>query len=160
MAFAKLGDNDRAWELFSIINPINHARTSDDTDIYKVEPYVIAADVYAIPPHTGRGGWTWYTGSASWMYRLILESLLGMKQEKGRLHFTPCLPADWEGFTIHYRYRETLYHITIQQLDAGSGEPVSVSVDEVLQKDNCITLVDDHTEHRVVVKVVQTTVQE
>lgn len=160
MAFAQLGDNRRAWELFSIINPINHARTSEETDTYKVEPYVIAADLYAIPPHTGRGGWTWYTGSASWMYRLILESLLGMKQEKDKLSFAPCLPDDWEGFTIHYRHRETIYHITVQQLAATTDEKGSVSVDEILQEDNCITLVDDHTDHWALVKIVQTTVQE
>jgi cyclic beta-1,2-glucan synthetase len=153
MAFAQLGDNRRAWELFSIINPINHARTSEQTDTYKVEPYVVAADVYAIPPHTGRGGWTWYTGSASWMYRLILESLLGMKQEKDKLQFTPCLPPEWEGFTLHYRHRETVYHITVQQFAANTDEVGSVSVDEVLQQDNCITLVDDHTEHWAVVRI-------
>ena len=155
MAFAQMGDTRRAWELFSIINPINHARTSEETDIYKVEPYVIAADVYAIPPHTGRGGWTWYTGSASWMYRLILESLLGMKQEKDKLSFMPCLPADWEGFTIHYRYRETVYHITVQQLGDTANEEGSVSVDEIMQKDNCITLIDDHNDHRALVKIVK-----
>jgi cellobiose phosphorylase len=124
-----------------------------------VEPYVIAADVYAIPPHTGRGGWTWYTGSASWMYRLILESLLGMKQEKNKLHFTPCLPADWKGFTIHYRYRETAYHIMVQQLADTQDEKGSVSVDDVLQMDNYITLVDDHTDHWAVVRIIRTEVK-
>jgi cellobiose phosphorylase len=79
MAFAALGDRERAWELFRMINPVNHAQSPGDINRYKVEPYVVAADVYAVPPHTGRGGWTWYTGSAGWMYRLIVESLLGLR---------------------------------------------------------------------------------
>ena len=115
MAFAELGDKQRAWELFSMINPVNHSKTPEQRDVYKVEPYVVAADVYALAPHTGRGGWTWYTGSAGWMYRFIVESLLGLKLEVDKLRFAPCLPADWKPFKVHYRYRETLYHITIQQ---------------------------------------------
>jgi hypothetical protein len=91
MAFARLGDNRRAWELFTMINPVNHARSAERAAIYKVEPYVVAADVYAVPPHTGRGGWTWYTGSAAWMYRLIVESLLGLELEVDKLRFVPCL---------------------------------------------------------------------
>jgi cyclic beta-1,2-glucan synthetase len=82
MAFAALGDSRRAWELFTMINPINHGNTAEGIQKYKVEPYVVAADVYAVEPHTGRGGWTWYTGSAAWMYRLIVESLLGLRLEK------------------------------------------------------------------------------
>src|SRR5665811_1486439 len=109
MAFARLGDNKRAWELFTMINPVNHARSSIETDIYKVEPYVVAADVYAVSPHIGRGGWTWYTGSAAWMYRLILESLLGLRLEVDKLSFFPCLPDEWRFFKLHYRYRDTFY---------------------------------------------------
>jgi cyclic beta-1,2-glucan synthetase len=159
MAFARLGDHHRAWELFGIINPINHARTIEEAATYKVEPYVIAADVYAIPPHTGRGGWTWYTGSAAWMYRLILESLLGLKRKVDTLSFTPCLPADWEGFTIHYRHRETIYHITIQQLPAGTDVEGCVSVDGALQEDKTITLINDHNEHWAEVRIVRATEQ-
>ena len=85
MAFAEMGDAERAWELFSLLNPISHAGTPEAVGVYKVEPYVVAADVYALPPHTGRGGWTWYTGSAGWMYRLIVETLLGLRLEGGRL---------------------------------------------------------------------------
>ena len=146
MAFARLGDNRRAWELFAMINPVNHARSAEETATYKVEPYVVAADVYAAPPHTGRGGWTWYTGSAAWMYRLIVESLLGLRLEVGKLRFTPCLPADWEGFKMHYRYRETVYHIAVLQTPAGNGE-MRVSVDGIEQDDKTIPLVDDHKEH-------------
>ncbi|MBN1514759.1 MAG: cyclic beta 1-2 glucan synthetase, partial [Phycisphaerae bacterium] len=105
MAFARLGDNRRAWELFTMINPVNHAMSPEAIATYKVEPYVVSADVYALSPHTGRGGWTWYTGSAGWMYRLIVESLLGLRLEVDKLHVAPCLPVDWEAFKVHYRYR-------------------------------------------------------
>ena len=83
----------RAWELFTLINPVTHGDTAEAIAVYRVEPYVVAADVYAVPPHTGRGGWTWYTGSAGWMYRLITESLLGLRLEVDKLRFAPCLPA-------------------------------------------------------------------
>jgi len=100
MALAELGDNRRAWELFTMINPISHSSAPDRIAKYKVEPYVVAADVYAVPPHTGHGGWTWYTGSAGWMYRLIMESLLGLRLEANCLHFKPCIPADWNEFNL------------------------------------------------------------
>ena len=98
MAFAALGDSARAWELTAMINPVNHARTAAGAQAYMVEPYVVAADVYALAPHTGRGGWTWYTGSAGWMYRLVVESLLGLNLEADRLRLAPCLPPEWNGF--------------------------------------------------------------
>ena len=151
MAFARLGDNRRAWELFTMINPVNHAKSADETATYKVEPYVIAADVYAVPPHTGRGGWTWYTGSAAWMYRLIMESLLGLRLEVDKLHFAPCIPADWESFKVHYRYRETVYHINL--LQSGDGSAAGVTVDGVEQHDNAIPLLDDRQEHSVEVRM-------
>jgi cyclic beta-1,2-glucan synthetase len=152
MAFAALGDRRRAWELLAMINPVNHARSPEGTATYKVEPYVVAADVYAVSPHTGRGGWTWYTGSAGWMYRLIVESLLGLRLEVDRLHVAPCLPTDWKGFTLHYRYRETLYHIRVLQDSAGNGE-TSVFVDGAEQHDKAIPLVNDRQEHSVEVKI-------
>ncbi len=152
MAFAALGDRRRAWELFAMINPINHANSPESIATYKVEPYVVAADVYALSPHTGRGGWTWYTGSAGWMYRLIVESLLGLKLEVDKLRLAPCLPADWKGFTLHYRYRETVYHITVLQTRDGNGE-MSVTVDGVDRHDKVIPLVDDRQEHSVEVKI-------
>jgi len=152
MAFAALGDRERAWELLAMINPLNHARSPEAIAIYKAEPYVVAADVYAVPPHTGRGGWTWYTGSAAWMYRLIVESLLGLKLEVDKLRFTPCLPTDWPGFTMHYRYRETVYHITIKRPPAEDGG-TRVTVDGVGQPDNTIPLIDDHQEHYVEVNI-------
>jgi cellobiose phosphorylase len=135
-----------------MINPVNHARSPEGTATYKVEPYVVAADVYAVSPHTGRGGWTWYTGSAGWMYRLIVESLLGLRLEVDKLRVAPCLPADWKGFTLHYRYRETLYHIAVVQVRGENGE-TSVTVDGVEQHDKTIPLVDDRQEHSVEVKI-------
>ncbi len=156
MAFAAMGDRERAWELTTMMNPVNHARTPEGVATYKVEPYVIAADVYAMAPHTGRGGWSWYTGSAGWMYRLIVESLLGVTLEKDRLRFTPCLPADWTAFTMRYRYRETTYDIAVRQTLAGAGAAVDatdVTVDGVVQIDGLVHLVDDHAEHRVVIEV-------
>ena len=152
MAFARLGENQRAWELFELINPINHARSPEETNIYKVEPYVLAADVYAVAPHTGRGGWTWYTGSAAWMYRLIVESLLGLKLEVDTLRITPCLPAGWKECSIRYRYRETFYHIKISQTETGTGA-IQVTIDGVEREDWSIPLIDDHREHVVEVRI-------
>jgi len=151
MAFAALGDSRRAWELTSMINPLNHAGSAAAIATYKVEPYVVAADVYAVPPHTGRGGWTWYTGSAAWMYRLIVESILGLRLEVDKLHFAPCVPADWDAFKVHYRYRETVYHIAVERR-AGTGE-MGVTVDGVVQRDKAIPLVNDLQEHSVEVRL-------
>jgi len=152
MAFAALGDRKRAWELMSLINPVNHGRSAKGVAIYKVEPYVVAADVYAIGAHQGRGGWTWYTGSAGWMYRLILESLLGLRLEENRLHLSPCVPAAWPGFTVRYRYRETLHRIVVSRAP-GASEPsdavIAVRVDGVAQDDLTIPLFADRIDHEV-----------
>ena len=126
MAFAALGDEKRAWELLNIINPIHHSDSPKSAELYKVEPYVLAADVYGVEPHTGRGGWTWYTGSAGWMYRMIIESLLGLKLTVNKLSFTPCMAADWQEFTVHYRYRETVYHIVVKRAQAGQNNTVVI----------------------------------
>lgn len=152
MAFAALGDSARAWELFEMINPVNHASSEAAIATYKVEPYVVAADVYAVAPHIGRGGWTWYTGSAGWMYRLIVESLLGLKRDGDKLRFAPCLPADWETFRLHYRFRETSYHISVFQ-HHDENNTISVTVDGVAQQDEIIPLVDDRKEHAVEVRI-------
>jgi len=146
MAFAALGDSRRAWELLAMINPVNHSGSPEGIATYKVEPYVVAADVYALSPHEGRGGWTWYTGSAGWMYRLIVESLLGIRLEVDKLRFDPCLPADWKAFKVYYRYRETVYEIDVLQRFDGKGE-TSVTVDGVPQPDRAIPLVDDRRNH-------------
>ncbi len=147
IAFAKLGDKKRAWELLNMINPINHGKTAETIATYKVEPYVLAADVYARAPHAGRGGWTWYTGSAGWMYRLIVESFLGLQREADKLKFVPCIPEEWESFKLHYRYINTVYHITVIQ-KIGIEEMI-VAVDGMEQNTKTITLIDDDVEHHV-----------
>jgi cyclic beta-1,2-glucan synthetase len=152
MAFAECGDVDRAWDVWHLINPIAHALSPSTTDTYKVEPYVVAADVYAVAPHVGRGGWTWYTGSAAWMYRLIVESLLGLSREGACLRIAPCVPADWSAFTVHYRYGETVYHITVHQTPPGGGEP-RVSLDGRDEPGMLVPLVDDREGHTVEVWV-------
>jgi cyclic beta-1,2-glucan synthetase len=154
MAFAVLGENERAWELLAMINPVSHGLSADGIATYKVEPYVVAADVYALAPHVGRGGWSWYTGSSGWMYRLVLESLLGLRLDGARLHLAPCVPAGWQGFKIHYRYRETPYHIAVSQARVdgeAAGRVTSVMVDGVEQHDKTIPLVDDRRDHSVAV---------
>jgi cyclic beta-1,2-glucan synthetase len=152
MAFAAMGDAKRAWELFKLIDPVTHAETAEAIALYRVEPYVVAADVYAVPPHTGRGGWTWYTGSAGWMYRLVIESLLGIHLEIDKLRFTPCIPVDWPSFKIHYRFRETVYHITIT--NRGPGSTVQrVLVDGRDQPEKCIQLIDDGSAHQADVEI-------
>lgn len=146
MAFAHRGDATRAWELARMINPIHHAQDAEATAIYKVEPYVLAADVYGVAPHVGRGGWTWYTGSAGWMYRLLTESLLGLQRLGDELLLTPCLPADWPGYTLRYRFGASLYAIQVSQHDAG---PMRVEVDGVALPGPRIPLVDDGSVHHV-----------
>ncbi len=152
MAFAALGDAARAWELFTMIDPVNHAKSPDAIAVYKTEPYVVASDVYALAPHTGRGGWTWYTGSAGWMYRFILESLLGLRREADKLHFAPCVPANWTSFQVHYRYRETVYHITVLQTSGADRVP-RLTIDGIGLPGAEILLIDDRKEHVVEVRV-------
>jgi cyclic beta-1,2-glucan synthetase len=152
MAFAALGDAPRAWQLMDLINPLHHGRTAAEVATYKVEPYVVAADVYSVAPHTGRGGWSWYTGSAGWMYRLIIESLLGLRlqfDERGaRLRLHPCIPADWPGYRISYRHRKTLYDIEV-----GWGDVAAVNVDGVPCADGTVALLDDGGTHAVRVSI-------
>nr|MDQ3368144.1 cyclic beta 1-2 glucan synthetase [Myxococcota bacterium] len=152
MAFAAAGQTERAWELFRLINPVHHGSDPATIATYRVEPYVVAADVYTNPQHAGRGGWTWYTGSAGWMYRLILESLLGIKLEVDRLRVEPLLPVGWQGFDVHYRHRETVHHIHVKSV--GGGRTVHrVECDGVEQPDHTIPLRDDHQEHWAVVEL-------
>ena len=140
MAVALLGENERAWQLFNLLNPVNHGATADKIKTYRVEPYVVAADLYSVPPHTGRGGWTWYTGSAGWMYRLLTETLLGLRLEGEQLRLTPKIPSHWNSFIIHYRFRRTQYHITIIK---ASGKSDSTQT---------IQMVDDGQEHSLELK--------
>ena len=138
-----------------MINPVNHGRSAQTVAIYKVEPYVVAADVYAVAPHTGRGGWTWYTGSAGWMYRLIVESLLGLRLEADKLHIAPCLPAAWNEYKLTYRYRATEYRIVVRRSEAAEEQTdkTSVTLDGASQATGYIVLIDDGRPHEVDVHV-------
>ncbi|PTD96572.1 cyclic beta 1-2 glucan synthetase [Pseudothauera lacus] len=157
MAFAALGERERAWELMDLINPVNHGSSSTAIETYKLEPYVVAADVYALRPHVGRGGWSWYTGSAGWMYRLVLESLLGLTLEEGnRLRLAPCLPPDWQTMRIDYRYQDTVYRIAVVQTRVTGGNqrrPPRMIVDGTPQHDCLIGLIDDRLDHLVEVSM-------
>jgi cyclic beta-1,2-glucan synthetase len=153
MAFALMGDHPRAWELFNLLNPVRHGESADQIAIYQAEPYVVAADVYAVAPHTGRGGWTWYTGSAAWMYRLLVETLLGVNLEGDQLRLTPLLPDAWNTFKIHYRYRQTVYHITVSRIAADTTQNSYLSVDGREIPGNVLPLQDDHQEHDVELRV-------
>lgn len=159
MAFAMLGDRERAWELFAMLNPVNHGSTPARIERYKVEPYVMGADIYGAEPHTGRGGWTWYTGAAGWMYRLTVETLLGLHLEVDRLRIAPCVPAHWQSYKIHYRYHETVYHIIVKRLGETFAQVIRVTVDGTVmhgggvegiwQPQGIIPLVNDRREHHV-----------
>jgi cellobiose phosphorylase len=153
MAFALMGDHERAWELFALLNPVNHGSTPEQIATYKVEPYVIAADVYAVAPHTGRGGWTWYTGSAGWMYRLLIETLLGVNREGDQLRLTPHMPKSWTSYKIHYRFRQTVYHITITRLDADAAGANQLFLDGEILTANTVPLTDDRRGHSVELKI-------
>ena len=149
IAYALLGDGDRAGELFALLNPINHASTRAGLHKYKVEPYVAAADVYAVWPHTGRGGWTWYTGSSGWMYRAGLESILGFQLRGARLKIDPCVPRWWRDFEIHYRRGATRYHIKVENPQGVSRGIAALEVDGVAQGTDDFPLTDDGAKHSV-----------
>jgi cyclic beta-1,2-glucan synthetase len=151
IAFAMLGDGNQAFDLFSMLNPINHANTRAAVHRYKVEPYVVAADVYAIAPHVGRGGWTWYTGSAAWMYRAGLEWILGFRVRGATLLLDPCIPKTWRGFEIMFRYHSARYDIAVENPRGVSRGVTRVEVDGVAQAGSgaAIPLNDDGATHRV-----------
>jgi cellobiose phosphorylase len=153
MAFAMQGDRERAWDLFAMLNPVNHGSTPEAIALYKVEPYVMCADVYGASPHTGRGGWTWYTGAAGWMYQLSVETLLGLRLEVDHLRIAPCMPAHWAGYKVHYRYRDTVYHIAIERGGEQPEQAPRVAVDGVEHAGNLIPLIDDRQEHAVEVSI-------
>jgi cellobiose phosphorylase len=150
MAFARLGESERAWELLRMINPVQHGSTAEGVARYKVEPYVVTADVYAVAPHIGRGGWSWYTGSSGWMYRLIVESLLGLSLTPGQLAVAPNLPPDWNAFKLRYRHGAASYLINVARVAEGQG---GLTVDGIAQPGNSIPLLDDGAEHIVEVKI-------
>jgi cyclic beta-1,2-glucan synthetase len=149
IAFAMLGDGDRAAALFSLINPIHHGDTAEAAQRYAVEPYVMAADVYSVAPHVGRGGWTWYTGSAGWMYRAGLEHILGFRVEAGTLRLDPCIPKAWPGFSIVFRHRTSVYEIEVENPTGVSRGILRADLDGVaLPQGECrVPLADDGVTH-------------
>ena len=151
IAWAMLGDGDRAGELFSILNPIQHSATRAAIHRYKVEPYVACADVYSVPPHVGRGGWTWYTGSAGWLYRAGLEWILGFRRRAGTLVLDPCVPRAWRGFEIVFRHRSTRYEIAVENPRGVSRGVARAELDGAPLEGSpaAIPLVDDGAVHRV-----------
>jgi cyclic beta-1,2-glucan synthetase len=151
IALATLGDGDEAVSLFSLLNPVNHTRTRADVHRYKVEPYVVAADVYARPPHIGRGGWTWYTGSAGWMHRAGIESILGLRRKGNALHLDPCIPMIWPGFEMTVRHRSARYAIVVENPDGVSRGVVSAELDgkDLPDRPVSLPLLDDGVTHYV-----------
>jgi len=148
LATALQGDGNRAFDLFQMLNPITHAQDPKSVDIYKVEPYVVAADVYTAKGHLGRGGWTWYTGSASWMYRVGLEAILGFQQRGEQLFIKPCIPAGWKSFTIEHRFRSSTYEIKVENPDGLQSGTVEMEIDGRSVGES-IELRDDGQHHRV-----------
>ena len=157
-AFSLLGQGDQAGALFSILNPIHHGADPAALACYKVEPYVACADVYSMAPHVGRGGWTWYTGSAGWLYRAGIEAVLGLRRQGGTLVVDPCIPTGWPGYEVTFRYRNaqgivTRYEIAVENPHRVSRGVVRTEVDgiECLPQRNAavVTLADDGQVHRV-----------
>jgi cyclic beta-1,2-glucan synthetase len=146
MATASLGQGDQAFGLFSRLNPINHALTSADVARYKVEPYVVVADVYSQPPHVGRGGWSWYTGSAGWMQRVGVESLLGVRMVDGCLVLDPVIPKHWPEFEVTIAWRSARYAITVRNPDSVSRGVLSITLDGT---ERALVLADDGVIHAV-----------
>ena len=153
MAFAALGEGDKAAGLFWLLNPINRARTFTDSQRYRVEPYVVAADVYSVPPHVGRGGWTWYTGAAGWLYRAGLESILGLRIEGSALRIEPCIPSAWPRYEIRLKHRSATYDIIVENPRRVSSGVAEVSVDgrKLAGTSRRVDLEDDGANHKVLV---------
>jgi cyclic beta-1,2-glucan synthetase len=145
MAAAALEDKQRTYDLIQMVNPLNHGSTPAGIKKYKTEPYVIAADVYAVENHEGMGGWTWYTGSAGWMYQLLAESFFGLKRTGNRLTIKPCVPDSWNSFKIKYKFSDTEYHLYFDRNVA--SEEITISLDGVNQESNYVLLVNDQTVH-------------
>jgi cyclic beta-1,2-glucan synthetase len=151
LAFAEQGNGDKAVELLQMLNPIEHAREPEETQNYKVEPYAIVADVYNLPGHIGRGGWTWYTGSASWVYRVWVEGVLGFKLHGDKLEINPAIPKEWPGFSMVYRYRSATYEIRVENPHGIGNGVTRLEVDGAPVE--TIQLADDGQTHQVVVRL-------
>ena len=152
-AFAALGDGDEAEALFRLINPIYRSNSAKEAAGYKVEPYVISADVYGVAPHVGRGGWTWYTGSASWMYRVGVEAILGLRRMGDRLRIEPCIPQSWQGYSMRVRHGSSYYILQVENPDGASTGVKEVLVDGKAVDSSDIALVDDGQTHEICVRM-------
>jgi cyclic beta-1,2-glucan synthetase len=150
-ALLRLGRTEDSFELFQFINPILHADTSNKAAHYRVEPYVVAADVYSVSPYAGQGGWTWYTGSSSWMYRLGVEGFLGLKKRGDRLELNPHIPRDWPGFRVTYRFGPATYDFQVQNPDHVEWGVRQVSLDGQILSDKLIHLSQDGSAHTVLI---------
>ena len=153
LATALQGRGDRAVELWNLINPVYHATTAEEVQHYKVEPYVVCADVYGAPPHTGRGGWTWYTGSASWLYRVAIETILGFQLRGGTLRFAPCVPQSWPKFELTYRYHSAIYQIFVDNSSRAGCGVRSVELDGQRLLNDTVPLSDDGITHNIHVEL-------
>jgi cyclic beta-1,2-glucan synthetase len=151
VALARLGMGDEAMELFHMLNPINHSRRPEDADRYRVEPYVVAADVYAHPMHVGRGGWTWYTGSAGWMYQAAVQSLLGVRRNGTTISVDPCIPMFWPQFSLEWRSGRTCYRVTVANPERRSQGVKSAALDGVPVNARAIPWTDDGGDHEVAI---------
>lgn len=143
IAMCKLGFGDKAMEFVNILNPINHSLNKELAKKYKLEPYVISADIYSIGELNGTGGWSWYTGSSSWYYDAIVEHILGLKIENRYLRLEPCIPSDWKEFEIHYKYKTSMYNIKLKNPDRKNTGVSKFFVNETENKDKKILLADD-----------------
>jgi len=146
MAFAQEGDQEKTWELLQALIPINHSFDEESANKYKLEPYVLAADIYGVEPHIGRGGWSWYTGSSSWLYRAILENFIGFRLRGNKLSFKPCLPRTWDSIKIKYTFGSSHYHITLLQK---ADKDVSLHINHQLMEKDFIELIDDGRDYEV-----------
>ncbi|HBR34452.1 MAG TPA: glycosyl transferase family 36, partial [Firmicutes bacterium] len=151
IAWAMLGEGNKAYELFHILNPINHTRTDNEVQRYKVEPYVMAADVYSVPPYVGRGGWSWYTGSAGWMYQAGLEWILGIQRQGTTLYLKPTIPEEWPEYTVNYRYGQTNYEIKVENPNRkqSGGSYLELDGEELEKVADGVPLVNDGRRHRI-----------
>jgi cyclic beta-1,2-glucan synthetase len=149
MAYAMLGEGDQALELLRMLNPIKRTASRTGVYAYKVEPYVLAADIYAESPHARRGGWTWYTGAAGWFYRAGLESILGLQVRGDQLLFDPCIPRGWHSYSMSYQHQTSRYEVTVENPDGWTRGVSLIELDGIAQTANCITLQDDGQNHRV-----------
>lgn len=153
MAFAAIGNKKRTWELLQLINPINRTGSQDKIAIYKTEPYVMAADVYAEPKHIGQGGWTWYTGSAGWMYQLIISAFIGLQKAGDALSFKPCIPGEWNTFELNYQFGDTTYHIGFVQTVSSIAKEMQLFLDGEFLQNGIVPLVNDGKIHEVKIEL-------